>query len=86
MNWLKTHSITVFSFGVGIYMLNTELGIALHWIFGILIVFASLATLLQYGIVAIGWKGAMAHPDLFGPGGDSHERTLKLYDWSIEVT
>ena len=86
MNWLKTHSITVFSFGVGIYMLNTELGIALHWIFGILIVFASLATLLQYGIVAIGWKGAMAHPELFGPGGDSHERTLKLYDWSIEVT
>ena len=86
MNWLKLHSITVFSFGVGLYMLNAELGTGLHWLFGILIVLASLLTLLQYGPMAIGWKLSMAHPDLFGPGGDNHEQTLELYDWSIQVT
>lgn len=86
MNWLKEHSIAVFSFGVGLYMLNVELGTALHWIFGILIVFASMLTLFLYSTMAIGWKGAMAHPELFSHGGDSHERTLKLYDWSIRIT
>ncbi len=87
MNWLKEHSVTVFGAGVGLYMLNApEMGTALHWIVGILVILASILTFIQYGSVAIGWKGAFAYPDLFGPEGESHARTLRLYDWSVQVT
>lgn len=87
MNWLKDHSITVFGAGVGLYMLKaSEISTGIHWAIGILVVIAAVLTLFQYGLVAIGWKSAFAYPDVFGIKGESHARTLKLYDWSIQVT
>jgi len=86
MNYLKLHAISIFAFGVGLFMLQSpEIGAALHWGIGILVVIAAVITLAQYAPITA-WKLFLTRPDLFGPDGESHERALQLYDWSIQVT
>lgn len=86
MNYLKLHAVSIFAFGVGLFMLNSpNIGTGLHWGIGVLTVIGAVLTIAQYGPV-VGWKLFMTRPDLFGPEGESHERALKLYDWSIQVT
>ena len=86
MNFLKLHAISIFAFGVGLFMLQSPtIGAGLHWGIGILTVIAAVITLAQYAPVTA-WQIFLTRPDLFGPDGESHERALKLYDWSIQVT
>lgn len=86
MNYLKLHAVSIFALGVGLFMLHSpDINIWLHWGIGILTVIGAVLTVAQYGPV-MAWKLFMTRPDLFGPEGESHERALKLYDWSIQVT
>ena len=86
MEFLKLHAVSIFAFGVGFFMLNVpNIGTGLHWGIGILAVIGAIITIVQYSPI-MAWKLFMTRPDLFGPEGDSHERALKLYDWSIQVT
>ena len=86
MNYLKLHAVSIFAFGVGLFMLQTpNIGTGLHWGIGILTVVGAVLTVVQYLPVAA-WKLFLTRPDLFGPEGESHERALTLYDWSIQVT
>lgn len=85
MNYLKLHAISIFAFGVGLFMLNSpNIGLALHWGIGILAVIGAVLTIAQYGSVAVAWTLFPKHPEVFGPGGESHERTLTLYDLSVQ--
>jgi len=84
MNFLKLHSVSIFAFGVGLLMLNVpEMGAGLHWSIGILTVIGAALTFAQYGSVAFSWSLFMRHPEIFGPDGASHERTLRIYDLSV---
>ncbi len=86
MEYLKLHAVSIFAFGVGLFMLNSpNIGLGLHWGIGILTVIGAVITIVQYSPI-MAWKLFMTRPDLYGPKGDSHERALKLYDWSIQVT
>jgi len=86
MEALKLHAVSIFAFGVGLFMLQSpNIGTGFHWSIGILTVIGSILTIVQYLPVAA-WKLFLTRPDIFGPEGESHERALKLYDWSIEVT
>jgi hypothetical protein len=86
MNYLKLHAVSIFALGVGLFMLQVpDLNIWLHLGIGILTVIGAVLTIVQYAPV-MGWKLFMTRPDLFGPEGESHERALKLYDWSVQVT
>ncbi len=86
MEALKLHAVSIFAFGVGLFMLNSpNIGTGLHWGIGILTVIGAVMTIIQYGPVAA-WKIFLPHPEIFGPDGESHERALKLYDWSVQVT
>ena len=86
MNYLKLHAVSIFAFGVGLFMLQSpDIGTGLHWGIGILTALGAILTILQYAPVTA-WKLFMTRPDLFGPEGESHERALKLYDWSVQVT
>jgi len=86
MEALKLHAVSIFAFGVGLFMLNSpDIGTGLHLGIGILTVIGAVLTIVQYGPVAA-WNMFLKRPDLFGPEGESHERALSLYDWSIQVT
>lgn len=86
MEALKLHATSIFAFGVGLFMLTSpNIGTGLHWGIGILAVTGAFLTILQYAPV-MAWKLFMTRPDLFGPEGESHERALKLYVWSGQVT
>lgn len=87
METLKEYSITIFAFGVGAYLLTaTQVHAIEHVIIGILVAFAAILSILQYGGMAVGWKVFMANKDLFGPGSEDHERALILFDNSVAAT
>ena len=56
MEALKLHAVSIFAFGVGLFMLNSpNIGTGLHWGIGILTVIGAVLTIVQYGPVAA-WK------------------------------
>lgn len=78
--------VTIFNFGVGYFLLNTELPLWGQLGISAFFVVLGLLAIAQFGQIASFWSIADSDPVAFGPDGEYHERSKVMFDRTILVT